>query len=130
MRGLLAALFLAACASAEPAQTAIHLAGTSWLRVDDEQANPHGATLAFEAERATGYTGCNRWFAAVTQDGEALRFGEIGMTRRACPTPMQEATERNFLQVLRDTRYAHYDQDALALLDGEQRVIAQFNGGH
>ncbi len=130
MRALLATLFLAACASAEPAQTPIHLAGTSWLRVDDEQANPHGATLNFEAARATGYTGCNRWFAAVTQDGEALRFGEIGMTRMACQTPMQAATERNFLQVLRATRYAHYDQDALVLLDDQQRVIARFNGGH
>lgn len=130
MRTMFAALLLlAGCASAAPAGTPepIHLAGTSWLRVDDEQANPHGATLAFEAARASGYTGCNHWFASVTQDGETLRFGEIGMTRMACPTQMQQATERNFLQALRATRYGHYDQDALALLDEDQNVIAMFN---
>lgn len=130
MRRLLGAVvLLAGCASTEPVAppASIHLAGTSWIRVDDEQANPHGATMAFEAARASGYTGCNRWFASVTQDGEALRFGEIGMTRMACQTPMQEATERNFLHALRATRYGHYDQDALALLDENQNVIAMFN---
>ena len=104
------------------------LAGTSWLRVDDEQANPHGATLEFENARASGYTGCNRWFAAVTQDGEALRFGDVGMTRMACQTPMQSDTERNFLSVLERTRYGHYDQEALVLLDENQTVIARFAG--
>lgn len=127
-RALIFALLLAACASTAPATPdTIHLAGTSWIRVDDEQANPHGATMDFEAARASGYTGCNRWSAAVTQDGETLRFGDIGMTRMACQTPMQQATERNFLGALRATRYGHYDQDVLVLLDGQQRVIAQFN---
>lgn len=123
-----AALLLAACATAQPAPPApIQLASTSWLRVDDEQANPHGATLDFEAARASGYTGCNRWFAAVTQEGEALRFGEIGMTRMACQTGMQAATERNFLAVVRATRFGHYDEDALVLLDDGQQVIARFS---
>jgi heat shock protein HslJ len=95
--------------------------------VDDEQANPHGATLTFEASRASGYTGCNRWFAPVAQDGEVLRFGDIGMTRMACQTPMQQATERDFLDVLHATRYGHYDQDVLVLLDQRQNVIATLN---
>jgi heat shock protein HslJ len=128
MRALLSALFLlAACASVEPAPASIHLAGTSWQRIDDENANPHGATLAFEAARASGYTGCNRWFASVAQDGEGLRFGEIGMTRMACQAEVQAWTERSFLEVLRATRYGHYDQDALVLLDERQQVIARFN---
>lgn len=127
MRALLAAVFLTACASVGPAQTPIHLAGTSWLRVDDEQANPHGATLVFEAARASGHTGCNRWFAAVTQDGEALRFGEIGTTRMACQTEMQAATERNLLAALRATRFAHYDPVALVLLDERQQPVATFH---
>jgi heat shock protein HslJ len=130
MRALLSALLvLAACSTTQPApgQAPIHLAGTSWQRVDDENANPHGATLAFEAARASGYTGCNRWFAAVTQEGEALRFGEIGMTRMACQAEAQAWTERRFLEVLRATRYGHYDQDALVLLDENQQVIARFN---
>jgi heat shock protein HslJ len=57
----------------------------------------------------------------------ALRFGEIGMTRMACQAEVQAWTERRFLEVLRATRYGHYDQDALVLLDENQQVIARFN---
>src|SRR5690242_1284903 len=134
MRALIPALFalaLAACASPgaptspAPSAQAIHLSGTHWRRVDDMNANPHGATMDFEGARATGHTGCNRWFADVTQDGEILRFGQIGTTRMAC-TGVSQATERSFLAVLRATRYGHYDQDALMLLDESQHVIAEF----
>ena len=125
---LLAAAFLAACATAPtPAPNANHLDGTAWLRVDDEIANPHGATIQFTDRGASGHTGCNRWFAAVTQDGEALRFGNIGMTRMACQTGMQAATERNFVAALNATRYAHYDQEALVFLDAQQNQIATFS---
>lgn len=134
MRALAAALLaftLAACAqtsgSAPNAPTS-YLTGTSWRRVDDTNANPHGATMAFTAGRASGYTGCNNWFASVTHDGEALRFGSVGTTRRACDgAGVQVDTERSFLAVIEATRFAHYDQDALVLLDQSQQVIAEFN---
>lgn len=135
MRSVLLALaFLAACASpeqpaspSEPASAAIHLDGTKWRRVDDMNANPHGATLDFDGARASGYTGCNRWFATVTQNGEALRFGAIGMTRMACGAGVQMDTERSFVAALEATRYGHYDQDALVLLDANQQEIARFD---
>jgi heat shock protein HslJ len=135
MRALAAALLglaLSACAAQTPTTgpnvPASYLAGTSWRRVDDTNANPHGATIAFSADRASGYTGCNNWFASVTHDGEALRFGNVGTTRRACDgAGVQIDTERNFLAVIEATRYAHYDQDALVLLDENQQVIAEFN---
>jgi heat shock protein HslJ len=129
MRALLSLLFLAACTTAQPAPEAPrnYLAGTSWLRVDDNEANPHGATMAFTENGASGHTGCNRWFTSVTHDGEALDFGNIGMTRMACQTGMQAGTERRFLEALEATRYAHYDQDVLVLLDANQHVIARFN---
>jgi heat shock protein HslJ len=133
MRPALLALFvLAACAqtpTAAPGETpgaSIHLSGTKWQRVDDLDANPHGATLEFDGARASGYTGCNRWFASVTQEGEALRFGPVGTTRMACGAGVQTATERNFLPVLEATRYAHYDRETLVLLDARQNQIAQF----
>ena len=124
----LIALALAACTTVQPAAEASrNLAGTSWLRVDDEEANPHGATMAFTENGASGHTGCNRWFTSVTHDGEALDFGNIGMTRMACQTEMQAGTERRFLDVLAATRYARYDQDVLVLLDENQQVMAMFN---
>lgn len=134
MRFLFPALFalaLAACASpsaqAPSTGAAIQLSGAKWIRTDDADANPHGATLEFSDTRASGYTGCNRWFADVTQNGEALRFGPVGTTRMACQTQMQQATERHLLDVLSATRYAHYDQDTLVLLDAEQHQLASFD---
>src|SRR5262245_51418853 len=119
---------LSACSTPMPSSTGpIHLSGTTWQRFDDENANPHGATLEFSDHSASGYTGCNRWFADVMQDGEMLRLGEVGMTRMACQTGMQADTERNFLSAIHRTRYGHYDQDVLVLLDADQHVIAQFN---
>lgn len=128
---LLALVLLGACAqtpAAPPSEApaAIHLSGTKWQRVDDLNANPHGATLEFEGARASGYTGCNRWFASVAQDGEELRFSAVGMTRMACTAGVQSATERSFLGAIAATRYAHYDQTALVLLDAQQNQIARF----
>lgn len=131
---LLALLLLGACtptamqSGAPPLQVTTHyLDGTKWLRMDDENANPHGATLEFENGRASGYTGCNRWTADVTESGEALRFGMVAVTEMACASPMQMDTERNFLSVVERTRYAHFDQESLVLMDAQQNQIAQFN---
>lgn len=131
MRAMLFSLaLLGACAAPEtpapsPTGATSYLAGTEWRRIDDENANPHGATMAFTSEGASGYTGCNRWFTSVTHAGEALRFGNIGTTRMACGD-LQNGIERSFLAVLEATRYAHYDRDALVLLDENQQVIARF----
>lgn len=126
---LLSLLFLAACTTAAPPSETPHdyLAGTSWRRVDDDQSTPHGATMAFTENRASGNTGCNQWFASFTHDGEALHLGAVGTTRMACTSEVQGGTERRFLAMLEHVRYAHYDQDALVLLDQNQQVIAEFN---
>jgi heat shock protein HslJ len=127
MRAVLLALMLAACAqTTADAPHAIHPAGTSWIRVDDENAAPHNPTMEFNTASASGFAGCNRWFAGVTQDGEELSFGNVGTTRMACQAEPAAAAERNFLAALAATRYAHYDQDALVLLDAEQNQVARF----
>jgi heat shock protein HslJ len=136
MRTLIFALFsiaLSACAastqSAPTPPAAIHLAGTKWIRVDDFDANPHPPTMDFDANRASGFSGCNRWFASVTQNGEALRFGQTGSTRMACTAEPAAAAEQRFFAVIEATRYAHYDQDALVLLDESQHQLARFERG-
>jgi heat shock protein HslJ len=133
MRALLVALaLLGACAAPAPpatdaGQTIAHLSGTKWRRVDDTNANPHGATLDFDGNSASGYTGCNRWTATVTQNGEELRFSQVSATERACDgAGVQIDTERNFLAAIEATRYAHYDQEALVLLDARQQQVARF----
>jgi heat shock protein HslJ len=83
--------------------------------------------MDFEGTRASGYTGCNRWTADVTQNGEQLRFGMVAVTEMHCGAGVQMATERSFLAVIEAARYAHYDRDALVLLDARQNVIAEFD---
>lgn len=133
MRAALISLLMSAGCAAdvttpppENAPATSYLDGTSWRRVDDMNANPHGATMSFTTDRASGYTGCNNWFASVTHNGEAIHFGPVGTTRRACGEGVQTATERSFLAVIAAARFAHYDQDALVLLDDHQQVIAEF----
>jgi heat shock protein HslJ len=134
MRSALFALaLLGACAQTpvhEPPLhhvAAIHLSGTKWVRVDDLNANPHGATMEFDGNRASGSTGCNRWTSDVAQNGEQLRFGMTAVTEMACAAEVQMAAERSFLTVIEATRYAHYDRDALVLMDAQQNQIARFD---
>jgi heat shock protein HslJ len=129
---LFALLLLGACAQTSAVDApsdstaTIHLSGSKWVRIVDMNANPHGATMDFEGNRASGYTGCNRSTAHVTQNVEQLRFGMTAVTEMACGAEVQMATERSFLAVIQAARYGHYDRDALVLLDARQNVIAEF----
>jgi len=119
-------LLLAACVTPSTATTSFALAGTSWQRNDDADANPHGATLEFADARASGYTGCNRWFADVTHENMTLRFGAIAMTRMACQTEMQADTERHFVDALNHTRFYHLDGEELVFTDDHSADVARF----
>jgi heat shock protein HslJ len=94
--------------------------------VDDLNANPHGATMEFEGARASGFTGCNRWFASIAQHGEQLRFGAVGTTRMACQAEVQAATERNFLVALDATRVARTEDGELVFYDSAGVEAARF----
>lgn len=120
-----AVLALAACetTATPPVDT---LAGTSWRRVDDMDANPHGATLAFTERGASGNTGCNRWFSSVTRDATAMQFGNVGMTRMACQAEVQMATERNFSDMLPRVRAWRMDGEELVFSDEAGAEIARF----
>lgn len=120
------AVSIAACAHG-PAQTAANqLTGTEWRRIDDLDANPHGATLAIDGERASGSTGCNRWFGAAQITDDRLTFDSIGTTRMAC-ADVQMATERNFLAILqRVARYRLDDEHTLVVMDSTGNNVARF----
>jgi heat shock protein HslJ len=124
-----AAVALSACAAQTPppSDTSVpNLAGTSWRRVDDMNANPHGATITFSIDdRASGSTGCNRWFSAVTRQGNALQFGNMGMTRMAC-ADVQNGTERSFTEMMPRVRAYRMDGEELVFLDETGTEIARF----
>ncbi len=60
-------------------------------------------TLVLADGRAYGNGGCNHWFGSYVQDGEQLRFSELGSTRRACSEAIM-AQERRFLDTLGQVR--------------------------
>jgi heat shock protein HslJ len=62
----------------------------------------------------------------VTRGGDALRFGNVGMTRMACQADVQAATERSFLAALRATRHVAGDNGALVFLDSDHNEVARF----
>jgi heat shock protein HslJ len=127
MRALLLAVFVAAC-TAPPIKGANApverpLAGTRWVMMTDAAAAP---TLVFgDSERASGFTGCNQWFAQVDRADGALLFNAVGMTRRACE-PGAMDTERSFGEALERTRAAQFDDDTLTLIDETGEAIARF----
>ncbi len=69
------------------------------LPADEKQ--PH-ITFDPAKKKATGYSGCNSFFAGYERDGAKLKFGPIGSTRRACPDP-KTALEGVFFSALADT---------------------------
>jgi heat shock protein HslJ len=126
MRNILASLLMfGACASPPGGAVPAALAATAWMRVDDENAAPHFPTLNFEAERASGHAGCNRFFAAVRADGNALCFDNIGTTRMACAESGM-AAERAMIDALSRTRAYRREGEALTLLDARGEVVARF----
>jgi heat shock protein HslJ len=70
-------------------------------------------------KQASGYAGCNRFFGEYELKGVALTFGQIGVTKRACPD-LEEAVETEFLKVLDATRRWRIVDGTLELLNGDQ----------
>ena len=78
------------------------LEGVPWVLVSGvdvegwEQAAP---SATFEDGKVAGSTGCNRFTASYTVDGDALELGQIATTRMACPPPA-DAVERDYTAAL------------------------------
>ena len=114
---LVAVMLTAACAGANTGAVSGvgELTGSEWIMLNESRsATP--PTLAFTADRASGYAGCNRWFASVGRTDQALEFGDIGSTRMMCSPPSMEA-ERAFMTALNDTRGFRIENGELVLYD-------------
>lgn len=82
-------------------------------------------TIEFTNSRASGTTGCNRWFAQAVAGESGLSFTAMGSTRRMCDSELME-TENAFLSTLRDTRAARIEDDVLVLRDASGLELARF----
>jgi heat shock protein HslJ len=114
------------------AAASIDLAGTEWRLIElDGEAVPvlpgdNQPSIRFDAdgEKVSGYSGCNRFFATLRIEGDALHWGPVGATRRACQGAGGEL-EAVFLRALgRAGRWRIVDGQ-LAFLDAGQ-VLARF----
>jgi heat shock protein HslJ/uncharacterized membrane protein len=87
---------------------------------------PEGVTVTimFDREgRVSGRSGCNRFSGGYTLTGEGLSFGNMAVTRMACPPPMME-TEHQFLDLLKKiTRATPGDNAQLRLMSGDDQAM-------
>jgi heat shock protein HslJ len=118
------------CTTTEMKRSEAALDGTAWVLA----ALPGGPlpieavpTLAFDAARASGSDGCNRYFAQYTSapNGE-LQFGLRGGTQMACPQEQARLAEA-FGEALNATRGYRNERGQLLLLDGDGTVLATFD---
>lgn len=118
-RAALAALvLLAACATSEDTGSASplgDLAGSEWMLLN-ETRSAAPPTIAFATDRASGFAGCNRWFASVSRADQALDFDAIGTTRMMCSPSAMEA-ERAFTSALENAHHFRIENGELVLAD-------------
>lgn len=119
----MAAALLAGCAHHSDAEAGAPNLNGEWI---EATRAAHPPTISFADNGASGFAGCNRWFAVAVRDETALRFDGAGATRMACEEPMMRI-EQNFLSVLERTRaYRIEGRDTLVLLDESGAELGRF----
>jgi heat shock protein HslJ len=128
--GLLAALLTAALLDSPPAMTAsepARLEGSAWV-LTTLSGRPvlaeTEATLRFEAGRAAGSDGCNRFSAPFTATGSALGISErmIGTQMACAPAVMDQG--RAFRAALTQARRYRITGPTLQLLGADRTPLA------
>lgn len=82
-------------------------------------------SASFNEGTVGGSTGCNRFTAPYTVDGDTLELGTIASTRMACPPPAN-AVERAYLAALARVANWRLDGAELVLLDGEGAEVLRY----
>ncbi len=83
------------------------------------------AFLGFDAEgRVTGSATCNRMTGDYTQEGPALVFGTVAVTRRMCPEALMEQEQR-LLAALEEVARWRVENGMLVLEDADGVLVAR-----
>lgn len=87
---------------------------------------PEGVTvtISFAPDgTVSGRSGCNRFTGPYSLSGEGLSFGNLALTRMACPEPQMQ-TERRVLELLASiTRATPGDSAQLRLMAGDSQAM-------
>jgi copper homeostasis protein (lipoprotein) len=117
----------ASCTSA----LSLPLVGTRWRLeaidgFDTETQDGAPELLFAENGRITGSNGCNQINGAYTYHDDALTFGPIASTRRACVEPTKRELEKRFGSMLGGVNGVRLEHTDLVLLRGSDE-LARFN---
>jgi putative lipoprotein len=139
---LLIAALVAGCAGTSPSQAAsrAELLETYWrpaeidgnpVRLQPGAREPH-LVLHKEGSRLRGYAGCNSMSGGYVLQGEALRFGPMAMTRRACLGDGGNDLESAFVAALGATTSYRIIAESLELRDaaGKLRIKLEARNLH
>ena len=120
---------LSACAAVSPAADAPSLDGTAWVLsalTGRSLLRGSSVTLRFEAGRAEGTDGCNRYTAPYASTGAMLKVDPTGIaTQVACPPEVMQQADA-FMSSLTGARSYRVDAGELQLLGADGALLASF----
>lgn len=91
----------------------------------DVAAGAAAPSATFTDEVVGGSTGCNRFTASYTVDGDVMEIGTVASTRMACPPPA-DAVERAYLAALGRVAGWRLDGSELVLVDEEGTEVLRY----
>ena len=112
----------------EPQAEAAALEGVPWVLssgLDVEGWEQAAPSVTFEDGTVGGSTGCNRFTASYTVDGDAVELGMIASTQIACPPPA-DAVERAYVEALGRVAGWRLDGEELVLLDEDDAEVLRY----
>jgi heat shock protein HslJ len=125
----LLAVLLVGCATMTQTSDGPPLDGTAWVlsAMPGRTLRPDAAaTLSFEAGRAQGSDGCNRFGMPYTIKGSTIDLSGTGMsTQMACPPDVMKQAGA-FMDSLRSAKSYRIAERQLQLLGAEGAVLATF----
>jgi len=120
---LLAALALGGCAMATGSNMA-ELQASNWQL---QGASGDAFTLQIAGDKVAGKGGCNRYFGAITQQGEGvLVLGPLGATRMMCMGDLA-GKEMSYLQTLEKVATFQIKGQQLVLSDANKAALLTFD---
>jgi len=90
-----------------------------WVLVSLNNVPYHGSRITLQLssqKRVSGFSGCNRYFSSVVEvNGNRLKFGTIGSTKKLCADQNTNRLENRYLNVLRSVSYFEKSSNRLVL---------------
>ena len=111
--------------------SAASLEGPLWVLaagIDIDGWEAVAPTATFQDGAVAGSSGCNRYNAPYTVDGDTLELGAVASTKMACPPPA-DAVEQAYLAALETVTGWRIDGEELVLVDGDGAELLRYVPG-